>query len=161
MARQLSVVTLEELTLEQLRIFLGHRLPAPPCRSLVRDIHAASGANALTASWLVEEALAGGRIVEHNGSCAMVRPPLPGETRQFDLARRRIEALPPVQRQVVEFLAAADPAPLSALARAVPPEALAALEQRHVIRLQIRSDGGADVTLNHEVEASCRPAFSR
>ncbi|MDR6508351.1 LuxR C-terminal-related transcriptional regulator [Arthrobacter oryzae] len=158
-ARQLSVVTLEELTLEQLRIFLEHRLPARPCRSLVRDIHAASGANALTASWLVEEALAGGRIVEHDGSCAMVRPPLPGETRQFDLARRRIEALPPVQRQVVEFLAAADPAPLSVLARAVPPEALAALEQRHVIRLQIRSDGGADVTLNHEVEASAARHF--
>ena len=58
-ARQLSVVTLEELTLEQLRIFLEHRLPARPGRSLVRDIHAASGANALTASWLVEEALAG------------------------------------------------------------------------------------------------------
>ncbi|WP_181038768.1 helix-turn-helix transcriptional regulator [Arthrobacter sp. Y81] len=158
-ARQLSVVTLEELTLEQLRTFLEHRLPARPGRSLVRDIHAASGANALTASWLVEEALAGGQIVEHDGSCAMVRPLGPGEARQFDLARRRIEALPPVQRQVVEFLAAADPAPLSVLARAVPADALAALEQRHVIRLQIRSDGGADVTLNHEVEASAARHF--
>ncbi|MDQ0077147.1 helix-turn-helix domain-containing protein [Arthrobacter oryzae] len=158
-ARQLSVVTLEELTLEQLRTFLEYRLPARPCRNLVRDIHAASGANALTASWLVEEALAGGQIVEHDGSCAMAHPPGPGEARQFDLARRRIEALPPVQRQVVEFLAAADPAPLSVLARAVPPEALAALEQRHVIRLQIRSDGGADVTLNHEVEASAARHF--
>ena len=158
-ARQLSVVTLEELTLEQLRTFLEHRLPARPGRSLVRDIHAASGANALTASWLVEEALAGGQIVEHDGSCDMVRPLGPGEARQFDLARRRIEALPPVQRQVVEFLAAADPAPLSVLARAVPAEALAALEQRHVIRLQIRNDGGADVTLNHEVEASAARHF--
>ena len=88
-ARQLSVVTLEELTLEQLRIFLEHRLPARPSRSLVRDIHAASGANALTASWLVEEALAAGQIVERDGSCAMVCPPGPGETRQFDLARQR------------------------------------------------------------------------
>lgn len=158
-ARQLSVVTLEELTLEQLRTFLEHRLPARPGRSLVRDIHAASGANALTASWLVEEALAGGQIVERDGSCAMVRPLGPGETRQFDLARRRIEALPPAQRQVVDFLAAADPAPLSVLARAVPAEALAALEQRHVIRLQIRCDGGADVTLNHEVEASAARHF--
>lgn len=158
-ARQLSVVTLEELTLEQLRTFLEDRLPARPCHSLVRDIHAASGANALTASWLVEEALAGGQIVEHDGSCAMVRPLAPGEAHQFDLARRRIEALPPVQRQVVEVLAAADPAPLSVLAGAVPPEALAALEQRHVIRLQIRSDGGADVTLNHEVEASAARHF--
>ena len=158
-ARQLSVLTLEELTPEQLRSLLEHRLPARPCRSLVRDIHAASGANALTASWLVDEALAGGRIVERDGSCAMIRPLEPGEAHQFDLARRRIEALPPVQRQVVEFLADAAPAPLSALARAVPPEALAALEQRHVIRLQIRTDGGADVTLNHEVEANAARHF--
>ena len=160
-ARQLSVIPLEELTLEQLGTFLEQRLPARPCLSLVHDIHAASGANALTAGWLVDEALAGGQIAEHDGSCALVRPLGlgPGEARQFDLARRRVEALPPVQRQVVDFLATVDPAPLSALAKAVPPEALAALEQRHVIRLQIRSDGGADVTLNHEVEATAARLF--
>ncbi|ABK02628.1 transcriptional regulator, LuxR family [Arthrobacter sp. FB24] len=153
-ARQLSIVELEDLTPDQLRTFLEYRLPARPGRSLVRDILAASGANALTASWLVDEALADGRIVERGDSCALVRPPDLAEVRQFDLARRRIEALPPEQRQVVDFLAAADPAPLSVLARAVPPAALAALERDNVIRLQIRSDGGADVTLNHEVEAT-------
>ncbi|KIS28306.1 hypothetical protein TV39_05785 [Arthrobacter sp. SPG23] len=152
-ARQLSIVTMEELTPDQLRTFLEHRLPARPGHALVRDIHAASGANALTASWLVDEALADGRIAERDGACTLVRPLEPVEVRQFDLARRRIEGLPAVQRQVVDFLAAADPAPLSGLARAVPPDALAALERRNVIRLQIRSDGGADVTLNHEVEA--------
>jgi DNA-binding CsgD family transcriptional regulator len=151
-ARQLTVMTLEELTLEQLRTFLEHRLPARPGPSLVREIHAASGANALTATWLVEEALAGGQIVERAGSCAMVRPLAPGDGRQSDLAKRRIEALPPEQREVVDFLAAAEPAPLSALAQAVPPEALTALEKRNMIHLQIRSDGGADVTLSHEVE---------
>lgn len=158
-ARQLSIVTLDDLTLDQLRTFLESRLPAPPAPTLVRDIHAASGANALTASWLVQEALAGGRIVERGGSCAIVQPLDPSESRQIDLARRRIEALPPEQRQVVDFLAAGDPAPLSILARAVPPDALAALEQGHVIRLQIRSDGGADVTLNHEAEASAARLF--
>lgn len=158
-ARQLSIVTLEDLTLDQLRALLEHRLPARPGRTLVREIHAASGANALTASWLVEEALTGGRIVARGGRCAMVRPLDSAEARQFDLARRRIEALPPEQRQVVDLLAAADPAPLAVLARAVPPDALAALERGNVIRLQIRSDGGADVTLNHEVEASAARHF--
>ncbi|MFF1384789.1 LuxR C-terminal-related transcriptional regulator [Arthrobacter sp. NPDC058288] len=153
-ARQLSIVELEDLTQDQVRTFLEHRLPGRPGRSLVRDIHAASRANALTASWLVDAALADGRIVERSGSCAMVRPPDRSEGRQFDLARRRIEALPAEQRQVVDFLAAADPAPLSVLARAVPPAALAALELGDFIRLQIRVDGGADVTLNHEVEAN-------
>lgn len=153
-ARQLTVVTLEDLTLEQLRTFLEHRLPARPAHSLVREIHAASGANALTANWLVEEALEGGQIVERAGSCAILRPLGPGDGRQPDLARRRIEALPPEQRQVVDFLAAAEPAPLSVLAEAVPPEALAALEKRNIIHLQIRSDGGADVTLSHEVEGN-------
>lgn len=158
-ARQLSIVALDDLTLDQLRTLLESRLPAPPVPTLVRDIHAASDANALTASWLVEEALAGGRIVERGGSCAIVHPLDPSESRQFDLARRRIEALPPEQRQVVDFLASGDPAPLSSLARAVPPDALAALERGHVIRLQIRSDGGADVTLNHEAEASAARLF--
>lgn len=158
-ARQLSIVALEDLTLDQVRTLLEYRLPARPGRTLVRDIHAASGANALTASWLIEEALADGRIVERDGRCALVRPPDPAEARQFDLARRRIEALSPEQRQVVDFLAAVDPAPLSVLARAVPPDALSALEQGNVIRLQIRSDGGADVTLNHEVEASAARQF--
>lgn len=153
-ARQLSIVELEDLTPDQLRTFLEHRLPARPDRSLVRDVLAAAGANALTASWLVDEALADGRIVQRGDSCVMVRPPDLAEGRQFDLARRRIEALPPDQRQVVDFLAAADPAPLSVLARAVLPTALAALERGNFIRLQIRSDGGADVTLNHEVEAT-------
>jgi DNA-binding CsgD family transcriptional regulator len=152
-ARQLSIVTLEDLTLDQLGAFLEHRLPAPPGRTLVREIHTASGANALTASWLVEEAMMSGGIVERDGRCAMVRPLDSAEARQFDLARRRIEALPPEQRQVVDLLAAADPAPLAVLARAVPPDVLTALERSSVIRLEIRSDGGADVTLNHEVEA--------
>ncbi|QCO97529.1 helix-turn-helix transcriptional regulator [Arthrobacter sp. 24S4-2] len=153
-ARQLTVVTLEDLTVEQLRTLLEHRLPARPGRSLVREIHAASGANALTAKWLVEEALAGGRIVERAGSCMLVRPLGPEDGRQHELARRRIETLPREQRQVVDFLAAAEPAPLSVLAQAVPPEALSALEKRNMIHFQIRCDGGADVTLSHEVEGN-------
>lgn len=158
-ARELSIVALDDLTLDQLRTFLDYRLPARPGRTLVRDIHAASGANALTASWLVEEALACGNIVESGGRCALVRPPDPAEARLFDLARRRIEALPAEQRQVVDFLAAGDPAPLAVLARAVPPDELSALEQGQVIRIQIRSDGGADVILNHEAEASAARNF--
>jgi len=153
-ARQLTVVTLEDLTVEQLRTLLEHRLPARPGRSLVREVHAASGANALTAKWLVEEALAGGRIVEREGSCALIRPLGPEDGRQHELARRRIEKLSREQRQVVDFLAVAEPAPLSVLVQAVPPEALAALEKRNMIHLQIRCDGGADVTLSHEVEGN-------
>ncbi|MBT2595502.1 helix-turn-helix transcriptional regulator [Arthrobacter sp. ISL-72] len=158
-ARQLTIVALEDLTQEQLRSLLEQRLPARPGRTILRDIHAASAANALTASWLVDELLAAGLIVQRGGSCAMVRPLETEEVRQVDLARRRIDALPPEQRRVVDMLAAADPASLSALAQAVSPGTLAALEQRNMIRLQIRCDGGADVTLNHEVEARAARRF--
>jgi DNA-binding CsgD family transcriptional regulator len=151
-ARQLAMVALEDLTLEQTLSFLQHRLPAGPTPSLVREVHALSGANPLTAHWLIDEALAGGDIVEQEGICEQVRPLGIKGAQQFDLARRRLDALTSEQRQVVDFLAVAEPAPLSVLAHAVPAEALSDLQQRNMI--QIRIDGKADVTLSHEVEGT-------
>lgn len=151
-ARQFSVVTLEDLTLERTRHFLRLRLPARPSRSLVREVHTLSGGNPLTAHWLVEEALAAGDIAEKDGTCVLVRSLGSHTVQQFDLARRRLDGLTSDQRQVVDYLAVDEPAPLAALHQVVPEDALTVLEQRSII--QIGRGARADVSLNHPVDGS-------
>ncbi|MFH5880442.1 hypothetical protein [Arthrobacter sp. NA-172] len=149
-SRQLSVVTLDELTQEQLREYLDHRLGGRAARSLVRDIHALTGGNLQTAKLLLDEASARGEIVEQADSWMLSGPIRMDGSQALELTRHRLEGYSVPQRQVVDTLAVGEPIPLAVLEELVQKRAIEALRGDGTIRVQ--NDSQEMATLSHAIE---------
>ncbi|MCZ9881420.1 helix-turn-helix transcriptional regulator [Arthrobacter sp. B2a2-09] len=149
-SRQLSVVTLDDLTQEQLREFLDDRLGGHAARSLVRDIHALTGGNLQTAKLLLDEAAARGEIVEQADSWMLSGPIRLDGSQALELTRHRLEGYSVPQRQVVDILAVGEPIPLAVLEQLVQKRAIEALRADRTIRIQAHSQETA--TLSHAIE---------
>jgi DNA-binding CsgD family transcriptional regulator/tetratricopeptide (TPR) repeat protein len=149
-SRQLSVVTLDDLTEEQLREFLDNRLGGRAARSLVRDIHALTGGNLQTAKLLLDEAAARGEIVEQAGSWMLSGPIRLDGSQELELTRHRLEGYSVPQRQVVDILAVGEPIPLAVLEQLVQKRAIDALRADGTIRIQ--NDSQETATLSHAIE---------
>ncbi|WP_284981007.1 LuxR C-terminal-related transcriptional regulator [Arthrobacter sp. efr-133-TYG-118] len=150
-SRQLSVVTLDDLTQEQLREFLDDRLGGRAARSLVRDIHALTGGNLQTAKLLLDEAAARGEIVEQADSWMLSGPIRLDGSQALELTRHRLEGYSVPQRQVVDILAVGEPIPLAVLEQLGPKRAIEALRADGTIR--VLKDGQDTATLSHAIEA--------
>ncbi|MGO4856505.1 LuxR C-terminal-related transcriptional regulator [Arthrobacter sp. 2MCAF14] len=150
-SRQLSVVTLDDLTQEQLREFLDDRLGGRAARSLVRDIHALTGGNLQTAKLLLDEAAARGEIVEQADSWMLSGPIRLDGSQALELTRHRLEGYSVPQRQVVDFLAVGEPIPLAVLEQLGQKRAIEALRADGTIR--VLKDGEKTATLSHAIEA--------
>ena len=150
-SRQLSVVTLDDLTQEQLREFLDDRLGGRAARSLVRDIHALTGGNLQTAKLLLDEAAARGEIVEQADSWMLSGPIRLDGSQALELTRHRLEGYSVPQRQVVDILAVGEPVPLAVLEQLGQKRAIEALRADGTIR--VLKDGKETTTLSHAIEA--------
>ncbi|BAS13367.1 hypothetical protein AHiyo8_16700 [Arthrobacter sp. Hiyo8] len=150
-SRQLSVVTLDDLTQEQLREFLDDRLGGRAARSLVRDIHTLTGGNLQTAKLLVDEAAARGEIVEQADSWMLSGPIRLDGSQALELTRHRLEGYSVPQRQVVDILAVGEPIPLAVLEQLGPKRAIDALRSDGTIR--VLKDSPETATLSHAIEA--------
>jgi DNA-binding CsgD family transcriptional regulator len=150
-SRQLSVVTLDDLTQEQLREFLDDRLGGRAARSLIRDIHALTGGNLQTAKLLLDEAAARGEIVEQADSWMLSGPIRLDGSQALELTRHRLEGYSVPQRQVVDILAVGEPVPLAVLEQLGPKRAIEALRADGTIR--VLKDGQETATLSHAIEA--------
>ncbi|MDQ0029219.1 helix-turn-helix transcriptional regulator [Arthrobacter bambusae] len=149
-SRQLSVVTLDDLTEEQLREFLDDRLGGRSARSLVREIHILTGGNLQTAKLLLDEAAARGEIVEQAGSWMLSGPIRMDGSQALELTRHRLEGYSVPQRQVVDLLAVGEPIPLAVLEQLVQKRAIEALRADGTIRVQ--KDNQEAATLSHAIE---------
>lgn len=149
-SRQLAVVTLDDLTEEQLREFLDDRLGGHAARSLVRDIHALTGGNLQTAKLLLDEAAARGEIVEQADSLMLSGPIRLDGSQALELTRHRLEGYSVPQRQVVDLLAVGEPIPLAVLEQLVQKRAIDALRADGTIRIQ--KDSQETATLSHAIE---------
>ncbi|MBB6403581.1 LuxR C-terminal-related transcriptional regulator [Arthrobacter sp. AZCC_0090] len=149
-SRQLSVVTLDDLTPEQLREFLDDRLGGHAARSLVRDIHALTGGNLQTAKLLLDEAAARGEIVEQADSWMLSGPIRLDGSQALELTRHRLEGYSVPQRQVVDLLAAGEPIPMAILEQLVQKRAIEALRGDGTIRVQ--KDTRETASLSHGIE---------
>lgn len=150
-SRQLSVVTLDDLTEEQLREFLEDRLGGRVAQSLVRDIHALTGGNLQTAKLLLDEAAARGEIVEQADSWMLSGPIRLDGSQALELTRHRLEGYSVPQRQVVDILAVGEPIPVGVLERLGQRRAIDALRADGTMR--VLKDGQATATLSHAMEA--------
>lgn len=150
-SRQLSVVTLDDLTQDQLREFLDDRLGGQAARSLVRDIHAATGGNLQAAKLLLDEAAARGEIVEQAGSWMLSGPIRLDGSQALELTRHRLEGYSVPQRQVVDLLAVGEPIPMAVLEQLVQKRAMEALSGDGTVRVQ---KDNQTVSLSHANEGS-------
>lgn len=150
-SRQLSVVTLDDLTQEQLREFLDDRLGGRAAGSLVRDIHALTGGNLQTAKLLLDEAAARGEIVEQADSWMLSGPIRLDGSQALELTRHRLEGYSVPQRQVVDILAVGEPIPLAVLGQLGQKRAIEALRADGTIR--VLKEGKETATLSHAIEA--------
>ncbi|GAA4042855.1 hypothetical protein GCM10023063_31370 [Arthrobacter methylotrophus] len=149
-SRQLSVVTLDDLTQEQLREFLEDRLSGRVALSMVRDIHALTGGNLQTAKLLLDEAAARGEIVEQADSWMLSGPIRLDGSQAFELTRHRLEGYSVPQRQVVDLLAVGEPIPLAVLEQLVQKRSVDALRGDGTIRVQLNNQEVA--SLSHAIE---------
>lgn len=149
-SRQLSVVTLDDLTQDQLREFLDDRLGGHSARSLVRDIHAATGGNLQAAKLLLDEAAARGEIVEQADSWMLSGPIRLDGSQALELTRHRLEGYSVPQRQVVDLLAVGEPIPMAVLEQLVQKRAIEALRSDGTVRVQ--KDNQETASLSHANE---------
>ncbi|MCX2747686.1 LuxR C-terminal-related transcriptional regulator [Arthrobacter sp. MI7-26] len=149
-SRQLSVVTLDELTQDQLREFLDDRLAGHAARSLVRDIHAATGGNLQAAKLLLDETAARGEIVEQADSWMLSGPIRLDGSQALELTRHRLEGYSVPQRQVVDLLAVGEPIPMAVLEQLVQKRAIEALRGDRTVRVQ--KDNQETASLSHANE---------
>ncbi|MEZ2389763.1 LuxR C-terminal-related transcriptional regulator [bacterium RCC_150] len=156
-SRQLSVVTLEELSEEQLGEFLDHRLGGPAARGLVRDLHTATGGNLQTAKMLLDEAAARGEVMEQAGTWKLAGPIRTGGIQALELTRHRLEGYTVPQRRVIDALAAAEPVPLAILEQHVHAEQAGQARAMGVLQgdgtIRVTEGRNPAVTLGHALEA--------
>ncbi|MCT9624938.1 hypothetical protein HWD94_07365 [Pseudarthrobacter equi] len=156
-ARHMHVVNLVELGLERMSDYLAARLHGTPSASLTKELHSASAGNIFTAKLLLDEAMAGGDLVQAKGGWSLTRNLRHEGTQIQELLRHRLGTYTRTQRRLIDLLAVGEPLPVGVAVALAGEAALEELREDGVVRVQeypgATVASPSTVGLNHVMES--------